>query len=62
MALLQDVRVLNAEAMLKTSLGRRSKGISKMSDEELLQCSLIHAIMVNANLRVEIEGRAFCTM
>ena len=54
--------MLNAEAMLKTFCGRRRHDVSKMSAEELLQCALIHAIMVNANLRVEIEGRAFCTM
>lgn len=47
---------LNAEAMLKTFYGRRSHDVSKMSDEEVLQCALFHVILANANPRVEIEG------
>ena len=62
MALLEDARVLNAEAMLKTFYGRRRHDVSKMSTEELLQCALIHASLVNASSRIGIEGRAFCAM
>lgn len=39
---------LNAEAMLKAFYSRRSHDISKMSDDELLECARIHAILANA--------------
>ena len=47
---------LNAEAMLKTFYSRRSHDVSKMTDEELLQCALIHATLANAKPNAEAEN------